>query len=46
MKYNIGIVLTGETEWTCLDDKEFNDQLFEKCALKLVVEKDSIYVTY
>jgi hypothetical protein len=45
-KYNIGVVLTGETEWQYLEDKEFNEKLFNDYGFKLVIEKDTVYIDY
>ena len=45
-KYNIGVVLTGETEWQYLEDKNFNEELFNDCGFKLVIEKDIVYIDY
>lgn len=46
MKYNIGIVLTGEIEWQYLEDKKFNEELFNDYGFKLVIEKDTVYIDY
>lgn len=42
--YNIGITGTGEVENVTIEDRSFNEQLFNDQGLKLVINNKTTYI--